>query len=92
MSTTSKFLTAPEQYSGDHVYILIRGYDESTDLFDLCEYLFQPEHPLVLCSSDSDWFDFDDAKVSGHMLAFMCGEWGEPAELVGRVFKMPLPN
>lgn len=90
--STSRFLSQPESYELGALYLLIRSYDESRDVFVLSEYVFEPEHPLVLQTSDSDFVDVDDAEVSGPMLPFLCGEYGEPSELVGRVFKLSGPK
>jgi hypothetical protein len=72
------------------VKIHIHSYCE-TDVFTICAFGFTPED----VEADPEYAhaapDFDDFKVPGILLPALIGEYGEPDELVGRVFTIELP-
>lgn len=74
--------------------VRVLAYDEAIDVFKLGAFGFTDEDESV----DPDYCrgapDFDDFEVPGIVLPALLGEYGEPAELIGRVFSLwgPFPR
>lgn len=73
------------------VKIQIHSYEEGSDIFNIGAWGFCPEDQEI----DPDYCrsapDFDDFEMPGALLPALIGEYGEPHELVGRVFTVELP-
>ena len=73
------------------VKVVIRSFEEGIDVFTLGAYGFEPEHEAQDPDYCKDAPDFDDFEVPGIVLPALIGKYGEPSELVGRVFEIKLP-
>lgn len=73
---------------GQTVKIRVQSYDEQIDVFTLAAFGFVAGDDL---SDGYDPIDLDDFQVPGHVLPALIGRYGEPAELLGQVFTVPMP-
>ncbi len=73
------------------VKILINSYDEQIDVFKVGAFGFVEGDEKIDPTYCRSAPDFDDFEIPGLILPALIGEYGEPDELVGRVFEITLP-
>ena len=71
--------------------VRVTSYDDSADLFTLTAVGFTPEDDAEFPVYSKAAPDFDDFEVPGIVLPALIGEYGEPSELLGRVFVVQVP-
>ena len=71
--------------------IRIHDYDEGIDVFTIVAFGFTPEDEATDPEYARSAPDFDDFQVPGLLLPALIGEYGEPSDLVGKVFTVTLP-
>lgn len=71
--------------------IRIADYEEGIDVFTITAFGFTPEDEAEDAEYARSAPDFDDFQVPGLLLPALIKEYGEPSELVGKVFTITLP-